>query len=225
MTRLAEAHCISVKEIAKFAILHSSNRDTSSCNLKKINGQDAIPQFIVEGLERLTGRTDLHLLGTLSWKGLFKRGVLKDKKAWCPFCFNEWINAEAILYEPLIWQFKDIHRCYRHRTPLQLKCRSCEAEMETLENLGKVGYCIHCSTFLGEEYTTLIIIEEPETIEESLKAANVVADLIVNAHEVANLSPERYIFRTALDLKMAVRFSSDDDEGTPYENLKRWTRS
>jgi hypothetical protein len=222
MSRLAEAHCISVKELAKLAVEHSSNRMTSTCNLKRVNGFGAVPEHIVEGLEALTLRNDLSFLTTLPLKGLFQYGVFKDKKAWCSNCFKEWNNNSSILYEPLLWHFNGVNHCYIHRTPLTHRCGNCEMEMEVVVNLGKTGYCIYCNSFLGSGSQKS---EEKDIMNlDVLEFMDKIAELIQHAPEVKNLNRKKYIFRGPIKMRSLMSLSSYDEDRSAFNSLRKWTR-
>jgi TniQ len=53
-------------------------------------------------LQKLTGRTDLHLL-TLRWwiSGLRSHRLLRESPVWCSACYAEWREKDLPIYQPL----------------------------------------------------------------------------------------------------------------------------
>jgi TniQ len=57
-----------------------------------------------EVLEKLTMRSDLHLLTLRWWIGdLSSQGHLHTHPVWCPMCYSEWQAQELYIYQPLLW--------------------------------------------------------------------------------------------------------------------------
>lgn len=115
-------------------------------------GKTAI--IIVSALEILTQRNDLIEMTLLNWKPIVKVGLINKKKKWCPICFEEMNERTQELYEPLIWQLKDMNYCFKHAVPLHKTCLQCNKEIPHIRTGMKIGYCPFCDLFLGE-YTDL----------------------------------------------------------------------
>jgi AraC-like DNA-binding protein len=77
------------------------------------------------------------------------RTLLRAKKAWCPFCYEQWRNSDQVVYDPLLWNLSVISICPRHERPLQLKCPHCQQTQSPLAPRAYPGYCNQCSHWLG----------------------------------------------------------------------------
>ncbi|KRE73916.1 TniQ family protein [Paenibacillus sp. Soil750] len=186
--RLAEAHSVRLKEIVKIA-LQANGAAIQDPSVKKLNGMGFNVANILKGLEMVTSRNDLKLLGTLNWKGFIKnKNINKDHKTWCPNCFESWKRIGYILYEPLIWQISGIEFCYKHNTRLVSHCHSCKESLEVCSDLERIGYCPKCSAYLGKYK----INKEYRMTPVEKEKADYVAESIVNARNIAELKPERH---------------------------------
>ncbi len=117
-----------------------------------LNGNCSTASIWVQTVEHLTQRSDLHLLTMLAFgKVLSCRGLVRRTQAWCPACYEEWREAEHIIYQPLLWQLSAIAKCPRHNTPLLLRCpyRDCGRTLPHLAPRFQVGFCTHCVGWLG----------------------------------------------------------------------------
>jgi TniQ len=84
-----------------------------------LNGSTTQTGDIVQALEQLTLRHDLHLLTMLTWQNALSRTkLLRRTRAWCPICYKEWRDKKQILYEPLLWSLEMINVCHQHRLRL-----------------------------------------------------------------------------------------------------------
>lgn len=142
------------------------------------NGKTAID--IVSALEMLTQRNDLIELTFLNWKSIVRVAIINKKKKWCSECFHEMNERMQELYEPLIWQIRDINHCIKHSVPLQRTCLKCNKEIPHIRTQIKIGYCPFCYLFLGgysnlqyKRYLRIIPVDE-----EKLHAAY--SDLLRN---------------------------------------------
>lgn len=156
ITRLAQAHSVSVKDLLQADILRSfiqgfsqnSRESQSSAWLRysrAINGTRTWARKCSDAFGKLTSRSDLHLLTMLPWASVIPtRGLLKKSKAWCPRCYEEWINDDLPLYEPLLWKFDFIHICADHHVILEMECPHCHKEIPHLSSRSYPGHCSHC---------------------------------------------------------------------------------
>jgi len=156
ITRLAQAHSISVKDLLQADLLkgfiqsfsQNTRESQSSAWLRysrAINGTRAWAKKCSDGFGKLTSRSDLHLLTMLPWASVIPtRGLLKKSKAWCPRCYEEWINDELPLYEPLLWKFDFIHICADHHVILERGCPHCHKEIPHLSSRSYPGHCSNC---------------------------------------------------------------------------------
>ncbi len=111
-------------------------------------------------LEKLTKRSDLHLLTLRSWVGdLPSRGHLRRKPAWCPHCYTEWKEQGFPLYQPLLWMIQMVTACPRHQVRLENRCPHCQKYQSAIALNTTAGHCTQCDSCLG---ANLNVVREPE---------------------------------------------------------------
>jgi hypothetical protein len=104
----------------------------------------------VGATEKLTLRTDLSWLTMLGWAELIDlRSVYRYERTWCPYCYEEVGAAEQPIYEPLLWNVKEVRLCIRHLRPLRRECNHCCRVQSTVLRSSRAGYCALCSGWLG----------------------------------------------------------------------------
>jgi AraC-like DNA-binding protein len=156
--RLANSHSLKVGDLIEKSIgpklnksyISEETKRSTFDKLKYINGVGTITVDFVNALEELTKRNDLGYLTMLSWQGIFRGRLLKDHKAWCPYCFEEWMKNREIIYEPLIWQIDMISTCFIHNVHLETQCRFCHNKLSFITRQPQIGYCPKCSKWLGK---------------------------------------------------------------------------
>ena len=143
IARLAEAHglppgILVLTEIAPLVkegyVFSGSSKDKAlekvygSRNGKRIlNGMDLTATALVQALEALTQRENLHFLTMLTWGDvLSSKGLLRDSRAWCRICYDCWYVTGQTVYEPLIWALDVVTVCPLHGYPLETQCPSCD---------------------------------------------------------------------------------------------------
>jgi hypothetical protein len=167
LTRLAQEHCVTLKklimgEIAPLVMgdqyqpeMFSKNVSTlfgNSDGLPAINGMRDMTQLLVNALEQLTLRQDVRFLTCLTWKEVIKeRGLFRHNKAWCPQCFEARRLEKKLLYEPLLWSFKEVNLCLEHNCQLRERCPHCDSQHKAIANNSRLGYCDHCKQWLAKE--------------------------------------------------------------------------
>lgn len=117
-----------------------------------LNGNCSTASTWVQIVEQLTQRDGLHLLTMLTFsKVLSCRGLVRRTLSWCPACYEEWREADDVIYQPLLWQLSAIIRCPRHSTPLLSRCpyAHCGRTLSPLDPRFQAGYCTHCERWLG----------------------------------------------------------------------------
>ena len=117
-----------------------------------INGMRDMTRSLTLALEKLTLREDLRYLSCLIWKGIFKeRGLFRQHKAWCPQCFEQWRQQSKLIYEPLIWSFKDVNYCSQHHCQLVNCCLGCNSQLKVISDRSVIGFCSKCKKWLGNK--------------------------------------------------------------------------
>lgn len=164
MARLAEAHSVSLRTLAKQELLPLLMRDylsNPSMNCldafwveaaRALNGIGTLARDWAQILEGLTLRTDLQFLTLLPWATvLTQQRLLRLNRAWCPDCFSEWQAANRPIYEPLLWNVNTVSVCVRHQRVLLEQCPylDCQATLPVLASCFRPGYCSKCLRWLG----------------------------------------------------------------------------
>ena len=106
----------------------------------------------VDVLSQMTGVLELRSLTMLPWARVIPGlGLMKENRAWCPDCYNEWHEKGETLYEPLLWTLEEAKVCPIHRKPLITNCvnGNCSDALPVLVRRSKPGYCPRCEAFLG----------------------------------------------------------------------------
>lgn len=165
LTRLAEAHCVSVNNLYWKAIsYYNSNRyifDNAKKEKKKhshlpheINGTGIMAMGIVKGLEKQTLIKGLDRLTFLSWSEVFQVDPLLSRyQSWCPFCYQQWRERGEPIYYPLQWALQVITGCVIHQCRLSFSCLYCNQKIVYLINRSRIGYCCWCGNWLGIKET------------------------------------------------------------------------
>lgn len=135
-------------------------------SVKALNGTQIGAKQLVFALEALTKRTDLQFLTMLPWAEVFPvLGLLKHFHAWCPYCYQEWLNNKQVIYSPLLWALKVVKICPAHLQPLESKCPHCDREFLNLWHNSRPGFCLKCGEWLG---TDCVIDSQEENLFESI---------------------------------------------------------
>lgn len=161
VSRLAEAHAVSVKTLVLDEILSKfSNIYTARPSLIKsfwlwssvLNGTSQSTYDWTQALAALTLRTDIHTLTMLTWQHvLTSRMLLRRTQAWCPDCYAEWVRSRSEIYTPLLWVLQSVTLCIRHQRRLQSQCPNpkCSSQLPYLFTFERPGYCSKCQAWLG----------------------------------------------------------------------------
>ncbi len=160
LSRLAEAHCVTVgtlisqaiaEELRKNYIIASSQKRGSRLyeNAFTLNGMGSLTEEFIRAITNLTGR-DVSFLTLQSWRNMCPdRNILRTTKAWCPNCLEDWKRKRLPIYEPLVWCFKDVELCKIHNALLITDCPSCDSRIPLLNRTSRNGFCSHCNRWLG----------------------------------------------------------------------------
>src|SRR6266567_1102343 len=160
LARLAEAHCVYPGVLLQQMIVPFMTeletqgseakehplwrRDGSGSHLINVTGPRA--RSVMSALEMLTLRTDLRGLSLTALTEILPiRGLTRNTLAWCPLCYEEWQAGGQILYDPLLWMFREISTCTRHGVRLHTHCPACARSLPHLAWRSRPGYCAFCS--------------------------------------------------------------------------------
>ncbi|HEY9693625.1 MAG TPA: TniQ family protein [Oculatellaceae cyanobacterium] len=157
-SRLAEAHCVVPKVLISrelVSLIPKNYRTTNIFEMRSLtgalNGIGTMAFDLVKTLELMTLRSDLCFLTLLTWADVFpQRKLLRSRRAWCPYCYEEWYSSkDKVIYEPLIWFFEAVTVCHRHIQFLCQQCPYCKRNLSPLASYSRPGYCPYCLEWLG----------------------------------------------------------------------------
>ncbi|WP_447985440.1 TniQ family protein [Nitrospira sp. Nam74] len=158
VTRLADAHALSVRRLVMRQIVPGFPTDSQLMQPlarrigARINGFSPEAERWCRALEQLTGRTDLRFCTLLPWQDLFdSRHLMRDDRAWCPACLEQWNQSKQTFYEPLLWSCEAVTVCMVHRIPLQSQCPSCNKKLPIISSNAQIGFCNSCGAWLGQD--------------------------------------------------------------------------
>jgi transcriptional regulator with XRE-family HTH domain len=225
LARLAEVHCVYPGVLLRQMIVPLMTegqeslsgqhplwrRDGSASHL--INVTDPRACAALQILEMLTLRTDLRALSLVALAEVLPiRGLARNRSAWCPACYEEWQENGRILYNPLLWIFREISLCVRHGVRLQMHCPHCARSLPHLTWRSRPGYCAFCAEPLfGEESgrSNLIALDTSEFVWQqwvTYELGTVVAQL-----PVMSIEPKRERIRQVVSY--AVERLTDGNVG------------
>jgi hypothetical protein len=160
IARLAQAHCLPPCVLFNREIMPQFRRIAQRPSIQtgyrggywkaSINGNNGSAELMVHTLEALTQAKHLRQSTLLSCgDSLAKRPLIRRKQVWCSACFQEWHEANAPLYLPLMWSLIDLNLCPTHRVRLTEHCPICKSTQISLASSMPVGVCQSCKTWLG----------------------------------------------------------------------------
>lgn len=202
IARLAKAHCVlpgvlMERELAPFLkkvagsieLLDERNSRTGVFgHTGTLNGIGVMAADWVRALHTLTMRNDLHFLTMLTWAEVFPaKGLLRDKWAHCPVCYEEWRTLGQVIYEPLLWGLHGVDVCPRHHRSSSFQCPRCQQKRTPLAWRSQAGYCSKCGHWLGsledaESFNLQAIVQKQYSWE--LWAATAIGKLIATAPQL-----------------------------------------
>ena len=203
LCRLADEHCVSLQKLVTqeiSSLITNSQREQdlsksissifgNSDTKPAINGMRDMTQSLIDALEQLTLRQDLWYLSCLTYKGVIKeRSLFRPSKAWCPQCFEQQKQQKQLIYEPLLWSFKDVNYCLHHNCQLSDRCLGCDSTQKAIANHSCLGYCDKCKQWLGNNLNNEVEIAEKER------------QIVAGIGELIAISPNLYSPSTLTDM-------------------------
>lgn len=200
ISRLADAHSVYTSTLVSRKLAKASSQPiyTGFDRSSAINGLINMAANWVSALETLTLRNDLRFLTMLTWAEVLPAvGLTRQRKAWCPACFEEWRMTEQPIYDPLLWTLQVIKGCPYHRQYLQLKCPYCnQDDIPLLTWRSRPGYCPKCEHWLGIPLKSAIGDETLEgELEWEIWVAETTGDLLVAAPSLSSIPKKENIAR------------------------------
>lgn len=157
--------------------------------IKAINGVGQMAREWFQLLESLTLRSDLRFLSlsvlsdvTPHWK------LLRTFQTWCPTCYQETLETNQPVYQPLLWLIAAVDICARHRRRLVNRCPHCHQQFPPLPRRAFPGYCARCGYWLGEihdDRVTLDALLPEEEIDWHISIAKSAEDLLAGLPSLA----------------------------------------
>lgn len=181
LTRLAEAHTVSLRTLIKREVFPLLSESPKNFDLEKMYSLNGIrhDEQCVAVLEKLTCRTDLRGLTLLPLQSLISGcDILRSHRAWCPRCFEEWRSNTMPIYECLLWVLRPVMICPIHRVLLEQQCASCQKRSSVLSAYARPGFCQYCRHWLGTELPASAISNPGEATPDQLWVATTVAKLL-----------------------------------------------
>ncbi|XGV96568.1 MAG: TniQ family protein [Leptolyngbya sp. BL-A-14] len=189
LIRLAQEHSLLPGVLMEREISPVINRAYGGGHLNRIyeataalNGSGVMASALVDALEKLTQRKNLHLLTLLPWTELLPhRKLLNRRKAWCSKCYEEWRQTGKNIIDPLLWTMDVVKICPDHYQLLDQVCPHCHQKNLPLAWKSRPGYCSKCMQWLGSaasdrceslsEHELKWLIWVATTVEELIAAA------------------------------------------------------
>lgn len=135
-----------VMMVDKSAIINSSAH-----NGRAINGVGNTSADLVTVFEKLTLRNDLRFTTLLPWAEVIPiRHLIRQHRAWCAACYDDWRGSGQVIYDPLIWAIAPVTACHKHLRYLESTCPQCDHQLHHLFNRTFPGYCSKCRYWLGD---------------------------------------------------------------------------
>lgn len=152
LQRLAHAHRVTIYKILRQLLDGSTpsapfERERSH----RINSGCKISVTIRKALERDTGHSTLQQC-TLEflWSGFGSsvNGLLSPTRRWCDDCFHDDLRQYGEVYDRLIWSFKLVSHCVRHRNELSSRCGNCGILQPYFVSHTELANCYECGCAL-----------------------------------------------------------------------------
>jgi hypothetical protein len=208
INRLAHAHCVhprklvaqEVQPLIKIPAHSAVNIDqTKSHRLSTLNGMTPMVGEYIRVLAQVTGRKDIRFLSMLTWANIAdQHSVVRTTRAWCAACYDEWLRAGQMIYEPLLWNIKAVTRCPIHHQDLLDRCphQDCRQFVPLLTGLSPPTHCPHCGSSLAMPAPPVIMSESlTEKPDEDIPQwyVNAIATLLSAAPKLSTIPPRERV--------------------------------
>lgn len=122
---------------------------------QRLNGPTDTADTAVRLLTHKTGGIDLQPLTLLAWRSVVStKRLMRDRKAWCPYCYQDMRDGGISTYDLLAWSLASVTMCLRHGTPLVTVCPHalCHRHVPILGGNAPPGWCPSCRGWLGRPW-------------------------------------------------------------------------
>lgn len=188
-----------------------------------LNGLGTLAQDFILILQELTLRKDLKVTTLLSWAHVFPtRGLLRNQRAWCPFCYMDDYASQENIYERLIWNIQLVNFCTRHNQYLSVKCPYCNKTNPILTRKSRPGYCSVCEEWLGQTQKEA----NPSSINEKYTFATMIGEML-SQNPIYEGERSRYLVSNAINFYINEWFNGNNHKmanelNIPLSTLNTW---
>lgn len=163
ISRLAQKHLMNVAQLINYElvpVLHKKYLAQIAMNgglglynnASMLNSVGQAAAQFAEALQALTLRKDLMQCTLYPWHHVIpSRRLISPIKKWCPICYEDALDKESEIYEPLIWSLQCVTACPIHGNKLITRCPYCKKEIRILDRYSKPGFCSRCKKWLGNK--------------------------------------------------------------------------
>lgn len=212
IARLAQTHCMPTGQLICRELIpilkpeYASNAIdvyktvVSEQESRAYNCTGLMASKFVNQFQILTGCNQLQFLTLLIFtEVLYPKDLFRSFKAWCPVCYQQWQMTGQVLFEPLIWSFKQVTICQHHLQSLQTNCPHCQKSMHFIEWNSRPGYCSKCGEWLGTPKKLESQGSPLHEIEWQLWVINNIGKLIATAPNLSSAPKREIIARSIID--------------------------
>lgn len=206
--RLSECHCVTTKDLFLHEILPVLGKYTStsvvpyqnpSQEFHNLQGITLNGYIWINALEKLTCRNDLRFTTLLPWSNIFVRPqIIRDVRAWCPLCYQEWQELGTTIYEPLLWSINAVSVCPYHCKQLRQRCPKCHRSTLTFAFRAHPGHCSFCGHWLGaiQEYGCEVIVN---SLESELRMTRAIGSILAVGPKMITIPEREIIMKNLLE--------------------------
>ena len=159
MSRLAHHHYVSIPDLLRYIASQSDKKMPQAKrweyaltrgNGRGLNGLKWTATVWSHEISEATQRPNIAQLTLLPWRALVNaKGLNHESQHWCPDCLVEWRQANKKIYWPLVWSFRLMTVCRRHKRQLENRCHVCSEPVSMMATCTLPGNCSKCGTWLG----------------------------------------------------------------------------
>lgn len=181
--RLASAHAVSPRRLVRDEFAKASpeldkyrrSGPFFKSATRSVNGHHVFSQYFADAIETLCciNPSAMTLLSLKAMLPFNEPRLFALNQRWCPACYDRMRDAKNDVYQPLVWSFELYRVCHQHHVLLVDQCPSCGKYQESIPKSASIGFCCHCSVWMGG-------IGEPMQAgsEHELWFANAVCDVV-----------------------------------------------
>jgi hypothetical protein len=177
VNRLAQDVCLSVRTLIVDVISPEIGLITGGVTqFAYVDGATSATERFVSAVERLTGLKNLKRLTLGSVSPLSSlAGEHRQYVSYCPLCLEFSLEKHGECFIPLVWSLRSYCVCIKHQKEMLMRCHHCGAtELRSMFSGSRNGCCFKCKRWLGAMTCHYSEIGNPEMLERSVCAAELV---------------------------------------------------